>query len=138
MILQKQTARNRRLAFTLMEMIVVVAIIVALAGVGGFYLLGALGGAEKDVARTQCKGPLQTAVQTYYVNNHQWPSSLSVLLNKDANGKGPYLEDQNAIIDPWQKPYQYNAAGTRNNGRRPDISTIAPDGTEIGNWSNSQ
>lgn len=138
MTLHRQTARDRRLAFTLMEMIVVVAIIVALAGVGGYYLLGAMGQSEKDVARTKAKGPLTQAVQTYYINNHTWPSSLQELLNKDSKGKGPYLEDQSALLDPWEKPYQYNAQGSHNNGRRPDIWTIAPDGTEIGNWAGSQ
>ena len=36
--------------------------------------------------------------------------------------------------DPWKKPYQYDPSGPRNNGRRPDIWTVAPDGLEIGNW----
>ncbi len=43
--------RQKRAAFTLMEMLVVVAIIVALAGIGGFFLLGALEDAKVDVRR---------------------------------------------------------------------------------------
>ncbi len=41
MLLRQDGKRNRRAAFTLMEMLIVVAIIVALAGIGGYYLIGA-------------------------------------------------------------------------------------------------
>jgi hypothetical protein len=60
---------------------------------------------------------------------------LSDLLVKDQFG-GPYLENADAIIDPWGQPYQYNPQGTNNNGTKPDIWTVAPngDGKQIGNW----
>ena len=46
MLPRKDRNRQRRSAFTLMEMLVVVAIIVALAGIGGFFLMGVAGRAE--------------------------------------------------------------------------------------------
>jgi type II secretory pathway pseudopilin PulG len=117
-----------------MEMLVVVAIIVALAGIGGYFLLGQLGQSQKDVAKAQVKGALTDACKTYYINNNQWPESLQQLLQRDAKGKGPYLEDADALKDPWDQPYQYDRTGSNNGGRRPDIWAVAPDGTKIGNW----
>ena len=127
--------RQRRTAFTLMEMLVVVAIIVILAGMGGYYFLGQADEARKSTAKTQVKGTLTQAVETYYVQHKsQWPDSLMTLLQRDAEGLGPYLKSQEALIDPWGRPYQYDPAGGRNNGIVPDIWTVAPDGKEIGNW----
>jgi general secretion pathway protein G len=134
MIYRTELKRQQRAAFTLMEMLVVVAIIVALAGIGGFFLLGALGSSQKDIALTQVKGPLSNACKSYYLKHQKFPDSLAVLLQKDEFGI-LYLDDPNAINDPWGRPYQYNAAGTENGGRQPDISCDPPDGSpRIGNW----
>src|SRR5687768_612621 len=123
----------RRAAFTLMEMLVVVAIIVAIAGIGGYFLFAQLGQTEKDAARLQIKGPLTDAVKTYYLrNNKQYPDNLQILLDPSVKG-GPYLEEVSALVDPWGQEYKYDKGGQKNGGRRPDIWTIAPDGEEIGN-----
>ena len=56
------------------------------------------------------------------------------MLVKDARG-GPYLDNPDALIDPWGNTYQYDPVGPRNNGVRPDTWTVNPrDGTLIGNW----
>jgi len=134
MLIREQSHRQRRAAFTLMEMLVVVAIIVALAGIGGFFLLGQLSDAKKDVALTQARGPLTSAVQAYYVKHGTWPESLRVLLQKDAIG-GPYLESMDALKDPWNNEYKYDINGTQNNMTKPDIWAEVPGTNErIGNW----
>jgi len=137
MILRQQRKQNRRAAFTLMEMLVVVAIIVALAGIGGYFLLGQLSQSQRDVARAQVRGPLTNAVKTYYIRHNTWPQSLDQLLQADAKGP-PILEDRDALVDPWQSHYQYDQSGPMNGGRRPDIYAVDPkDGTKIGNWSDN-
>jgi len=132
MIIQKTQQQPSRHAFTLMEMLVVVAIIVMLAGVGGYYYMGQLEKSKAKIAVSQAKKVLTTACQTYYTDNETWPPSLDVLLVPDQYGK-PYLETADALKDPWGKPYQYNPAGTHNNGLRPDIWSESPMG-QLGNW----
>jgi hypothetical protein len=88
---------------------------------------------ESKIARTQVKGPLTSASQAYYIKHAgTWPPNLDALLRKD-KFSGPYLE-AHAILDPWGKSYQYDIKGPRNNGTKPDIWTVAPDGAIIGNW----
>jgi general secretion pathway protein G len=125
---------TRRRGFTLMEMLVVVAIIVVLASVGGYYFFGVLGKSNADVARVKAKTTLEQAAKTYYMDHkQQWPPSLEALLQKDEMG-GPYLENVDALKDPWGKPFQYNAGGPNNGGIKPDIWTTGPEGQQIGNW----
>ena len=134
MLPNHELKRQRRAAFTLLEMLVVVAIIVALAGIGGFFLLGQLEGAKKSNARTNIKGNLTPACETFFVNHGSFPESLQQLTTKDDMGNPPILKSADYLLDPWSKPYIYDKAGTKNNGMAPDIYTTAPDGEVIGNW----
>ena len=139
MLLRQEAKRTRRAAFTLMEMLVVVAIIVALAGIGGYFLLGQLGQSQRDVARVRAKGTLTKAVETYKIRHNRWPDSLDQLLSGDEKGP-PILEDRDAIKDPWGGAFQYDRSGPMNRGIRPDIWATDPSDTNVrlGNWPDSQ
>ena len=102
----------------------------------GYFWLQPEGASNKDTAHAQAK-VLTNACNAYKLMHNQFPKSLDTLLEKDEFGKN-YVDDPNGIIDPWRKPYQYDANGPRNNGERPDIWTVAPDGQEIGNWTRKQ
>lgn len=39
-----------------------------------------------------------------------------------------------SLLDPWGKEFQYDVAGKRNKGKRPDVWTESKDGKIIGNW----
>lgn len=141
MLIRQKQNRQSRTAFTLMEMLVVVAIIVALAGIGGFFLMGALGESKESIAQTQVKGPLTQACQAYAIKHGgQFPDQLQDLLRKDDQGYGPYLDNPDALNDPWSTPtqqrqYQYDKAGPNNMGLKPDIWTTEPKtNKKIGNW----
>jgi len=110
MMLQRLNSR-RRSGFTLLEILIVVAIIVVVAGVGGVYLFGALDKGKADAAKAQMKA-LETAIEMYRLNNTNPPGSLELLLQADVNNGGvPYLKDSKAIIDPWGAMYIYNYDG---------------------------
>jgi len=131
MILQISPQRRRRTAFTLMELMVVVALLVILAGVGGFYFMKQLENGKKKTAKAQTK-TIAEAAQMYYTDHQQFPATLQVLTVRDDQG-GPYIEPS-AIITPWQTPYGYDPSGAHNQGLKPDVWAQAPDGTQIGNW----
>src|SRR5262245_57503756 len=133
MIQRNFSAVQRRSAFTLMEMLIVVAIIVALAGIGGFFIMGQLDSAKKDTARIQVKAIAQVC-DAYKVKHLRCPDSLQMLLQKDDLGI-VWMDDPNKLIDPWGRPYQYDPNGAQNQGMHADVWSDPPDGTgRIGNW----
>lgn len=130
---QRKIEKAVRQGFTLMEVLVVVAIILILASLGGYYLIGQANEARKSGAKAQIR-VLTTAVENYELNYMQKPGNLAQLLVKGERG-GPYLKNRDALIDPWGREYQYNPQGPRNGGTQPDIWSMTPEGQEIGNWA---
>jgi general secretion pathway protein G len=119
-----------------MEILVVVSIILILAGVGGYYLMGQVTESRKSRAKMDVR-TLTTACEMYAKDHlEQFPPSLAALLQRDSGGKGPYLKNEDSLIDPWGNPYQYNAQGPMNNGTQPDVWSESPYG-KIGNWAGS-
>ncbi len=124
---------ERRAAFTLMEVLVVVAILVILAGAASIYVFGYLSDAKRDKAKLDIKS-LTDAVKQYSAKNEgNFPQTLQELV-QPTNGSSPIYDDPSILNDPWGKPYQYDPNGTRNNGLKPDIWTTTDKGMEIGNW----
>ena len=123
--------RETRRGFTLMEIMVVVAIILVLVSLGGVFLFGRYKDSQKSAAKIQIKTLVSTVEQYTLDHNGTPPQSLDVLLQKDSSGYGPYLKSREAITDPWGRPYSYSPAGP--NDVEPHISCQAPDGTLIGN-----
>lgn len=133
MIVRSSRAVSRA-GFTLMEVLVVVAILVILAGTGGVIYMQFQKDAYKDVARTQVE-TLTKAAQSYAVKHgSEYPASLAALVQEG------YLEEK-ALIDPWNHEYHYQYPGTHNQARgKPDIWSDGPnDGSGmIGNWTIGQ
>ncbi|VTS06180.1 type II secretion system protein GspG [Tuwongella immobilis] len=128
---------NRRAAFTLMEVLVVVAILVVLAGVGGVIFLRVQEDQYRKLAGTQLKA--LTAAAMSYASSHgdELPETLAELVAPSDGGR-PYLE-QKALLDPWNRPYQYNREGQNNAAKgQPDIWSTGPNPNDpsgmIGNW----
>jgi len=121
-----------RSAFTLLEILIVVAILVVLAGVSSIYVFRYLDDAKKDTAKAGAV-TLAKACQAYEIRMGGPPESLQQLLTPPDGGK-PFIDGPDALLDPWGKAYQYDASGQHHNGLKPDVWTAAPDGQMCGNW----
>src|SRR5947207_7744179 len=87
-----------RAGFTLMEVMVVVAILVILAGAGSYYYMRALDSAREDRARIGVQS-LTTAAGLYQVDHGDYPQTLQQLVNPP-DGRRPYVE-MSELLDPW-------------------------------------
>jgi general secretion pathway protein G len=112
---------NRRAGFTLIELIVVIAIIASLATIVGPLVFRNVGDAKTTAAKGQIE-ILSTALQQYRVDNGAFPTSaqgLEALRTIPTSGevptnwRGPYLS-KNIPLDPWGKPYVYASPGVAN------------------------
>ncbi|MGL4461518.1 MAG: type II secretion system major pseudopilin GspG [Planctomycetia bacterium] len=142
MQLRRLRAR-RRSGFTLLEVLLVVAILVALAAIAVPNLIGVQEGAKIDEAKLQVNA-LDTAFNTYSIHNKGFPTTeqgvgalLSAPNPAPPNWRGPYLKNPN-LTDPWGSQYGYQYPGTRV-ASGPDIWSNGPDrqqGTadDVGNW----
>jgi len=137
MIVRTVHTAGRRVArpgFTLMELLVVMAILVVLAGTGGLIYVSYLEGAREDAARTQVR-ILTDAAEAYRIKFGDYPDSLSTLTQPGPDGRATL--ESSALIDPWQRPYQYAKVGSHHQSTgKPDIWSGGKDGNlQIGNWS---
>ena len=120
----RTTFRNARRAFTLLEIMVVIAIIGLLVGVAVNGVQSALNKARRDTARIFVTTTLKTPLMRYKLDCGDFPSTeegLQALLVKPASApagwSGPYLEltPPNVMqLDPWGRPYQYTYPGSHN------------------------
>ncbi|WP_269539652.1 type II secretion system major pseudopilin GspG [Cerasicoccus fimbriatus] len=139
-------APKRAAGFTLLEIIIVVGLIAALAGalIVGLQGTGTAGQVqiEKQFVTTGVKAPLMA----YRLNMGDYPSTdqgLAALVTAPAGvgGKwvGPYLDK--AAVDSWGQPYNYRYPGTNNKNGTPDIWSNGPNrqneeggGDDVNNW----
>ncbi len=129
-LLRPAPRRNARRAFTLMEVLVVVAIIVVLASIG-FVAFRYLGESKEQICKTRIK-VVEDAVSAYYLKNGGFPASLEELITPPDSNTPAYLEPS-AILDPWGKPFEY-LPGQRSTTGKPKIQTISETGKIISNW----
>ena len=109
----RQTARSRQAGFTLIELLVVLAILALLAGIAGPRVMGYLGDAKNQSAKVQMEG-LRTAMNLFMLDMGRYPTAeegLQALIDRPEDNtdrwRGPYLDKNTAIVDPWGEPYGY-------------------------------
>jgi general secretion pathway protein G len=98
--------------FTLMEILLVLAILVVLASMVTLGYSNIQKGANVKAAKTQLN-LLESAVNAYSIDVGTLPSNLEALvqvpgdLARPDKWNGPYLAKTTLPVDPWNQPYQY-------------------------------
>jgi general secretion pathway protein G len=106
----------RQSGFTLLELLVVVAIIGVLAGYVGPRYFSQIGKSEVNAARAQIDA-LEKALDQYRLDTGGYPNAelgLGALLarpNNEPKWAGPYLKKA-VPPDPWGRPYLYRPTDT--------------------------
>ena len=136
-----KTDRSRS-GLTLIELMVVVIIIAALAGMVLPKVLPASRDAKRRIAKGEI-GSITTALKLYYLHNDRFPSTdegLDALISQVPSAKnwhGPHL-DGDDYEDPWRRSYRYRHPGTQSS-KDFDIWSVGEDGQEgtaddVSNW----
>ena len=136
-ISQNRTS-NRRSAFTLVELLLVLVILGILAAIVIPKFAGRSEQAKETAATTQISS-FSTALNNFEVDCSFYPKSLNDLLvqPRDAqNWHGPYLQTDVIPKDPWGNEYAYRAPGSHNPSSF-DISSAGPPGGDkvFANWT---
>jgi general secretion pathway protein G len=119
--------------FTLLELLVVVAIIGLLAAYVGPRYFGQLGRSEQSVAKSQIDA-FARALGAYRLDNGAFPTTeeglAALTMRPSAAGRwnGPYLE-RAVPKDPWGRPYVYRSPGPSGDF---EITSLGKDGRQGG------
>lgn len=120
---------TRQAAMTLIEIMIVIAILGLLAAIVGVNVIGSLQEGRIGAAKSQIKS-FETGLKLYNKDCGKYPSTaegLNGLIAKPGNCPRwkPYLEQSTIPLDPWGNPYEYFFPGTH--GQELEIISKGPD-----------
>jgi general secretion pathway protein G len=123
--------RSARAGYSLLEILIVLAIIALIVALVGPRLFAQLDHAKVTTARVQVKS-LETALQTMEIDIGRYPTQsegLAMLVEADRKAapgwNGPYLSS-GVPNDPWGRPYVYDPPTDRNHP--PRVHSLGADG----------
>ena len=131
---RRDATRLSEQGFTLVEMLVVIAIIGLIMGLIGPRVLNYLSESKVKAAKIQIQS-FESALDLFNLDAGRYPSTaegLTALVRRTpglAAWNGPYLRGGNVPNDPWNNPYVYRAPGEHG---AYDIVSYGADGQEGG------
>ena len=129
----KPDPTRREAGFTLLEILVVIAILGLLIGLVAPAVLRQLGGARVNIAKQSIER-LSSILDLYKLDVGSYPTTeqgLSALVARPTgadNWNGPYLKGDANPVDAWNHPYQYRMPSERS-GHDYDLCSLGPSGT---------
>jgi general secretion pathway protein G len=139
----RPSRRLREAGFTLIEILVVVAVLSVLAALVAPNVFQHLGTAKDAAARSQME-MIGAALDAYRLDNGSYPTTaqgLSALREspnlepRPRNWRGPYLRRE-LPMDPWGNPYLYISPGDAN-PQGYDLISFGADGAPGGDGENA-
>jgi general secretion pathway protein G len=130
--------RRRAQGYTLVELLVVLAILGLLVALAAPRVIKYLSSAKTDTARIQIQ-KLSTVLDLYRLEVGHFPTTeqgLQALVDRPAQVEtwnGPYLKTRDSLTDPWGRPYGYRSPGQHGDY---DLYTLGADGREGGDGEN--
>lgn len=129
--MDRRMRRKRRAAgFTLLEVLLVLAILVALGAMATVAISGRQEKADRDTAKAQVQ-LLSSMIDNYRFDMKTMPESLDDLIEKPSDSKmaarwaGPYLNKKSIPLDPWDNEYKYES---KDNVAK--VWSVGPDGSD--------
>jgi len=138
---RRDEKRNAERGFTLLELLVVLAILGLLIGLVAPAALRQLGSAKEKIAHQSIER-LVTVLEMYKLDVGTFPTTdqgLQALINKPPGvnrWSGPYLKGEKLPEDPWGRPYAYRSPSQRP-GHEFDLYSLGPTGQTGGTGDNS-
>lgn len=110
--MNKRTLPCNNAGFTLIEILIVMAILAMLAVMVAPNLFNQAEGAKRDAALSEI-ATLEAALDTHRLDVGSYPDTLEGLMVNDsgrASWNGPYLRRE-VPKDPWENEYEYQGSG---------------------------